>query len=63
MENSSSRPAQTLEREMLMDHPGGILLYLNEFRTYMPKYALGADDVGRYVESGNANENESNAAT
>lgn len=52
------RAAEALERETLMQHSETTLLYLNEFRTYMLAYTLGADQVRTYVESGNPTEAE-----
>jgi hypothetical protein len=49
------RAADALERETLMQHTETTLLYLNEFRTYMLTYTVGADQVRAYIEQGNAN--------
>jgi hypothetical protein len=46
------RAADALEREMLMEHGETTLLYLNEYRTYMLSYTLGADSVRSLVEQG-----------
>lgn len=46
------RAADALERETLMEHSETTLLYLNEFRTYMLTYTLGADQVKAFVENG-----------
>jgi hypothetical protein len=48
------RAADALERETLMQHTETTLLYLNEFRTYMLTYTVGADQVRAYIEQGNA---------
>ena len=52
------RAAQQLERETLMQHPEAALLYINEFRTYVLTYTLGADQVKAAIESGNPTETE-----
>lgn len=44
------RAADALERETAMEHSEAMLLYLNEFRTYMLTYTLGADEVEAFVE-------------
>lgn len=45
------RAADALERETAMEHSETMLLYLNEFRTYMLTYTLGADEVKAFVEA------------
>jgi hypothetical protein len=52
------RAADALERETLMEHSETTLLYLNEFRTYMLTYTLGADQVKAFVEGGGASSQE-----
>lgn len=52
------RAVEAFERETLMEHSETMLLYLNEFRTYMLAYTLGADQVRTYVESGKPTEAE-----
>lgn len=47
------RAAEALERETLMSHAETMLLYLNEFRSYMLTYTMGADQMKAYIESGN----------
>lgn len=47
------RAASAFEREMLMEHAETLLLYLNEFRSYMLTYTLGRDRVRQIVEQGN----------
>jgi len=52
------RAADALERETLMQHSEAALLYLNEFRSYILTYTLGADSVQALVEAGNPTEAE-----
>ena len=52
------RAADALEREVLMEHAETMLLYLNEFRSYMLAYMVGSDSVQRMVESGNPSDAE-----
>ena len=52
------RAADALEREVLMEHPESLLLYLNEFRSYMLAYTIGSDAVQEMVETGNPSESE-----
>jgi len=47
------RAADALERETLMQHGEITLLYLNEFRTYMLAYTVGADAMQAAIEAGN----------
>ena len=47
------RAADALEHETLMEHGETLLLYLNEYRTYMLTYTVGRDMVRRIVEQGN----------
>ena len=46
------RAADALERETLMQHGEITLLYLNEFRTYMLAYTVGADAMQASIEAG-----------
>ena len=46
------RSANALERETLMEHGETILLYLNEYRTYMLSYTVGRDSVRALIEQG-----------
>jgi hypothetical protein len=46
-----ARAAAALERETMMQHGETILLYLNEYRSYMLSYTLGADTVKALVEA------------
>ena len=46
------RAADALERETLMQHGEITLLYLNEFRTYMLAYTVGADVMQATIEAG-----------
>ena len=48
------RAADALRRETLMQHPEPTLLYLNEFRSYMLTYTLGADRMKAFIEANNA---------
>ena len=52
------RAGDELEREALMQHPESMLLYLNEFRTYMLAYTIGSDAMQRMVEVGNPSDAE-----
>ena len=52
------RAADALEREALMEHAESMLLYLNEFRTYMLAYTVGSDAVRNMVEAGNPSDAE-----
>jgi len=52
------RAADALEREELMEHAETMLLYLNEFRTYMLAYTVGSDAVKTMVEAGNPTDAE-----
>ena len=52
------RAADALEHEALMEHSETMLLYLNEFRTYMLAYTVGSDAVQRIVEAGSPSEAE-----
>lgn len=52
------RAGDELEREVLMQHPESMLLYLNEFRTYMLAYTVGSDAVQRMVEAGSPSDVE-----
>lgn len=52
------RAADALERETLMEHSETTLFYLNEFRTYMLTYTLGADQIKAFVEGGGAGSQE-----
>jgi hypothetical protein len=47
------RAADALERETLMEHGETLLLYLNEYRTYMLTYTVGRGMIQRIVEEGN----------
>lgn len=44
------RAADALERETLMEHAETMLLYLNEYRTYMLTYTIGRSKVQQFVE-------------
>jgi hypothetical protein len=48
------RAADALEQETLMQHGETMLLYLNEYRTYMLCYTVGNDRVRSLIESGHA---------
>jgi hypothetical protein len=50
------RASDALERETLMEHGETMLLYLNEYRTYMLSYTVGSDAVQAFVEAGNPTE-------
>ena len=52
------RAADALEREALMEHAETMLLYLNEFRSYMLAYTVGSDAVQRMVEAGSPSDAE-----
>lgn len=52
------RAGDALEREALMLHAEAMLLYLNEFRTYMLAYTVGSDAVRAEVEAGEPNDAE-----
>jgi hypothetical protein len=52
------RAADALERETMMQHGETILLYLNEYRTYMLSYTLGVDTVKALVEAGHPTDAE-----
>jgi hypothetical protein len=52
------RAADALERETLMQHSETTLLYLNEYRTYMLCYTLGADTVKSIIEAGHPTNEE-----
>lgn len=45
-----ARAVDTLERELLMEHGEVMLLYLNEYRSYMLAYTIGKDRVQQWVE-------------
>jgi len=47
------RAASAFEHEMLMEHAETLLLYLNEYRSYMLTYTVGRDRVRQIVEQGN----------
>ena len=44
------RAADTLEQETLMEHGETMLLYLNEYRSYMLTYTLGRDAVAQCID-------------
>jgi hypothetical protein len=46
------RAADALERETLMEHSETLLMYLNEYRTYMLAYTLGNDQIRTYITQG-----------
>jgi hypothetical protein len=52
------RAADALQREALMEHAESMLLYLNEFRTYMLAYTVGSDAVKAMIEAGSPDEAE-----
>jgi hypothetical protein len=45
-----ARAADALERETLMEHGETMLLYLNEYRSYMLTYTVGRDAVQEWVD-------------
>ena len=47
------RAADALERETLMEHAETMLLYLNEYRTYMLTYTVGRQQIQSIVERDN----------
>jgi len=51
-----ARALEALRAEALMDHGEATLTYLNEFRSYMLAYTVGADAVKALVEAGGAND-------
>ena len=52
------RAAEELERETLMEHGEVLLLYLNEYRSYMLTYTMGRDSVRELIESGHPTEEQ-----
>jgi hypothetical protein len=52
------RAAEAFERETLMEQPDALLLYLNEYRSYMLTYTVGRRMVERGVERGGASVEE-----
>jgi hypothetical protein len=52
------RAADALERETLMQHGETMLLYLNEYRSYMLSYTLGVDTVKALIEAGHPTDAE-----
>jgi hypothetical protein len=44
------RAADALERETLMEHGETMLIYLNEYRSYMLTYTVGKDAVEEWVD-------------
>jgi hypothetical protein len=46
------RADEAFERETLMEHADSLLLYLNEYRSYMLTYTVGKSLVERLVEQG-----------
>lgn len=52
------RATDSLEREALMEHAETMLLYLNEFRTYMLAYTVGSDAVQQRMEAGTPSDTE-----
>lgn len=46
------RAADALERETLMEHGETLLLYLNEYRSYMLTYTVGRSMVEQMIEQG-----------
>ncbi len=46
------RAADALEHESLMEHGEGMLLYLNEYRSYMLAYTIGRERIGAIIEQG-----------
>jgi hypothetical protein len=52
------RAADALERETLMEHGETVLLYLNEFRSYMLAYTIGNDAMQARIEGGHPSDAE-----
>jgi hypothetical protein len=52
------RAADALERETLMEHGETLLLYLNEYRSYMLTYTVGRSMVRQRIEQGNPSNEE-----
>ena len=52
------RAAEALERETLMEHGETVLLYLNQFRTYMLAYTMGNDAIKARIETGHPGNGE-----